>query len=290
MDQRVCGPACLRTSIHPLIENVFLSYTDYALFRNELELEFDGFIDTAKITSYDLQKFNSHVGRAVDSVIATTRWTSRILDSIQIHDSSRGLISALFNNRLLAPFQTVRYTESLLLDQYIKHTQIVEEEIYKLIDEAQSLLIVLNSLEDRLDIIHGIVSRDHTHTKAKRDEILADLWTIVGGNRGKLSNMNKQLSLLQEIGSFRKSACKHVSGTIIKLQTIAAGLEDLRERVGSPALLRDRLDIPLSVHIENIERGVERLDEARQNARRVENEHIRQISERGSLGRSLIEQ
>jgi hypothetical protein len=151
-------------------------------------------------------------------------------------------------------------------------------------------LIVLNSLEDRLDIIHGIVSRDHTHAIAKRDEILAHLWTIVGGNRGKLSNMNKQLGLLQEIGKFRKSASKHVSGTIIKLQTIAAGVEDLRERVGSPALLRDRLDIPLSIHIENIERGVERLDEARQNARRVENEHIRQILERGSLGRSLIEQ
>ena len=33
------------------------------VIRNELVLEFDGFIETARIASYDLQKFNSHVGR-----------------------------------------------------------------------------------------------------------------------------------------------------------------------------------------------------------------------------------
>jgi hypothetical protein len=258
--------------------------------RNELEQEFDGFIDTAKITSYDLQKFNSHVGRAVDSVIATTRWTSRVLDSIQIQDSSRGSISSFLNDKLLAPFQPVRYTEAILLDQYIKHTQIVEEEINKLIDEAQALLMVLNNLEDRLDVIHGIVTRDRMHAKAKRDEILTELWTLVGGNRGKLSKMNKQLGLLQEIGNYRRTAYAHVSGTILKLQAIGAGLEDLRERVGSPAVLRDRIEVPLSVHIENIQRGVERLDEARQNARKVENEHIRRTLEVSPMGRSLIEQ
>ena len=225
----------------------------------------------------------------MDNVLATTRWTTRVLDGIQMRDASRGIISAFINDNVLGPFQPVRFTESALLDQYIKHTQIVEEEINKLIDEAQALLMVLANLEDRLDIIHGIVTRDKMYARAKKEEILSELWTMVGGNRGKLGKMNKQLNLLQQVGVYRKSAYAHVSGTILKLQAIGAGLEDLRERVGSPELLRDRVDIPLSVHIENIQRGVERLEEGRQSAKKAENERIRQTLERGQLEGTLID-
>jgi hypothetical protein len=257
--------------------------------RNELVLEFDGFIETARIASYDLQKFNSHVGRAVDQVISTTRWTSRVLDGIQERDAGRGSINSFINDKLLAPFQPIKYTESVLLDQYIQHTRIVEEEIHKLISEAQALLGVLNNLEDRLEVIHGISTRDGLHTQAMKDEVLGTLWAMVGGNRGKLKNMDRQINLLQAVGMYRKNAMAHVSGTILRLQAIAAGLEDLRERVGSPELLRDRVDIPLSVHIENIELGVERLEEGRKAARKVEDEQIRKTLERGQLEGSLID-
>lgn len=190
---------------------------------------------------------------------------------------------------MLAPFQPVKFTESILLDQYIQHTRLVEEEIYKLISEAQALLSVLNNLEDRLEVIHGISTRDGIHTQAMKDEVLSSLWAMVGGNRYKLKNMDRQLNLLQQVGVYRKSAMAHVSGTILRLQAIGAGLEDLRERVGSPELLRDRADIPLSVHIENIERGVERLEQGRRAARKVEDEQIRKTLERGQLEGSLLD-
>ncbi|KAG4422395.1 hypothetical protein IFR04_004419 [Cadophora malorum] len=257
--------------------------------KNELVLEFDGFIETARIASYDLQKFNSHVGRAVDSVIATTRWTTRVLDGIQERDGSRGSINAFINDKLLAPFQPVKFTESVLLDQYIQHTRIVEEEINNLITEAQAILMVLTNLEDRLDVIHGIATRDDMHTKALKEEVLAELWTMVGGNRGKINKMDKKLNLLQQVSIYRKTAYAHVSGTIIRLQAMGAGLEDLRERVGSPELLRDRIDIPLSVHIENINKGVERLEESRLNARKLEDEHLRRTLERGRLEGTMID-
>ncbi|KAK0117982.1 hypothetical protein ONS95_012293 [Cadophora gregata] len=257
--------------------------------KNELVLEFDGFIETARIASYDLQKFNSHVGRAVDSVIATTRWTTRVLDGIQERDGSRGAINAFINDKLFAPFQPVKFTESVLLDQYIQHTRIVEEEINKLINEAQAILMVLTNLEDRLDVIYGIATRDDMHTKALKEEILAELWTMVGGNRGKINKMDKKLNLLQQVAIYRKTAYAHVSGTIIRLQAMGAGLEDLRERVGSPELLRDRIDIPLSVHIENINKGVERLEESRLNARKLEDEHLRRTLERGRLEGTMID-
>jgi hypothetical protein len=112
---------------------------------------------------------------------------------------------------------------------------------------------------------------------------------VVGGNRGKINKMDRQLKLLTQVGVYRKVAFAHVSGTILRLQAIGAGLEDLRERVGSPELLRDRVDVPLSVHIENIQRGVERLEAGRQNARKLENDHIKQTLERSQLEGTLID-
>jgi hypothetical protein len=252
--------------------------------KNELLLEFDGFIDTARIASYDLQKFNSHIGRAVDSVLATTRWTSRILTSIEARDASRSSLT----NYILAPFQPVHFTESALLDQYIRHTALIEDELLKLITEAQALLMVLSNLEDRLEIIHGISTRDGVHANSQKEAVLGELWTMLGGNKHKLSKVDKSLFLLRQVGVYRKNAYAHVSGTIVKLQAIGAGIEDLRERVGSVGVTAAA--VPLEVHIENIQRGVERLEEGRNEARRKENEYVRQTLERGQMSEgSLIE-
>jgi len=259
------------------------------LKRNELVHEFDGFIETARIASYDLQKFNSHVGRAVDSVVSTTRWTARVLDGIQEKDASRGAVVAFINDKVLAPFQPVKWSESILLDQYIQHTKLVEEEINKLIGEAQALLMVLNNLDDRLDVIHGITTREDGHARGRKEEILSELWSMVGGNRKKISKVDRQLNLLQQVGIYRKVAFAHVSGTILRLQAIGAELENLRERVGAPELLRDRSDIPLSLHLDNINRGIERLEDGRSRARKLENEHIQKSLERPLAEGNLID-
>ncbi|KAI9877472.1 MAG: hypothetical protein M1830_003797, partial [Pleopsidium flavum] len=70
---------------------------------------------------------------------------------------------------------------------------------------------------------------------------------------------------------------------------MGAELEELRERVASAELLRDRADIPLSVHIENIQLGVERLEAGRDHAKLVENEYLRKTLDRGKSDEKLID-
>lgn len=248
--------------------------------RNELVLEFDGFIETARIASFDLQKFNSHVGRGVDNILATARWTQRVLDGIAVRDGSRGAIASFFNDRLLAPFQPVKFTEDMLLAQYIQHTRVVEEEINRLVTEAQALLLVLQNLEDRLDVIHGIALRDNLHAQGSKAEVLSELWTMLGGNRNKLGKYDSQLRLLNQVNTYRQNAIAHVSGTMVKLQEMGAELEELRERVGGVELLGGKGAVPLSVHIENIEMGVERLEKGRRGAKELENEELRRSLDR----------
>ena len=248
--------------------------------RNELVLEFDGFIETARLASLDLQKFNSHVGRSVDMILSTNHWTRRVLDDIAIQKSERGAISAFVNDRLLAPFQPVKFTESKLLEQYIEHTQVVESEIQRLVEEAQALLQILQNLEDRLDIINEIAVRDDVYAKGARDEILTQLWTKLGGNRSKVDKFDSQINLLRHVNQYRRAAFDHVSSTILKLQAMGSELEELRERVAGTSALEDRKRVPLSVHIENIEMGVERLEAGRDKLRKTEEAQYRRVMER----------
>ena len=266
------------TSIRDLRQIVRFSHLNS---KQEMTLELDGFIDTARAASYDLQKFNSHVGRAVDNVLATARWTQRVLDDIAIKSSNRGLMPAFVQDKFLAPFQPLKFTENVLLNQYIEHTRIVSDEIEALIVEAQALLYVLQNLEDRLDVIHGIALRDNIHAQGQKDEILSQLWTLLGGNRAALGKFNSQLKLLRQVGEYRKVAWAHVSGTIIRLQAMGAELEELRERVGSAELLKDRKEIPLSVHLESIRLGVERLERGREASRELEKSHLNRVLDRG---------
>ena len=248
--------------------------------RNELVLEFDGFIETARLASFDLQKFNSHVGRSVDMILSTNHWTRRVLDDIAIQKSERGAISVFVNDRLLAPFQPIKFTENKLLEQYIEHTQVVEREIERLVEEAQALLQVLQNLEDRLDIINEIAVRDDVYAKGARDEILAQLWTKLGGNKSKVDKFDSQISLLRHVNQYRRAAFDHISGTILKLQAMGSELEELRERVAGSSALDDRTRVPLGVHIENIELGLERLEAGRDRLRKTEEAQYRRIMDR----------
>ncbi|OCT44349.1 hypothetical protein CLCR_05775 [Cladophialophora carrionii] len=256
--------------------------------RNEMVLEFDGFIETARMASYDLQKFNSHVGRGVDIVLSTARWTQRVLDDMAHKQSSRGVIPSFIQDNVLAPFKPVQFTEAMLLDQYIAHTRVVSDEIERLIEEAQALLLVLQNLEDRLDVIHAIGMHDNIAAQAEKDEILSHLWTLLGGNRAKLGKFNNQLGLLRQVGQYRKVAWAHVSATILKLQAMGAELEELRSRVSSAEVLRGHKEIPLAVHVENIRLGVQRLEEGRDRARKLEQGHVRRVLDGAEQGNLLV--
>lgn len=249
--------------------------------KQEMILELDGFIETARIASYDLQKFNSHIGRGVDLVLATARWTQRVLDDISVKKSSRGLLPTFIHDKFLAPFQPLQLTESTLFGRYVEHTRVVSREIETLLEEAQALLYVLQNLEDRLDVIHGVASSDNIRAQGEKDEILSQLWTLLGGNRAALGKTNSQLNLLRQVGEYRKIAWAHVSGTIIRLQSMGAELEELRERVGSAELLKDRKEIPLAVHLESIRLGVERLEKGREASRELEQSHLNRVLNRG---------
>ncbi|KAI9750074.1 MAG: hypothetical protein M1815_002035 [Lichina confinis] len=244
-------------------------------------MEFDGFIDTSRTASNDLQRYNSHIGRAVDNVLATTRWTKRVLDAVAKHEASKGALESVMGDAASWIFGKTPFTETAVLDQYIRHARTVEEEINRLITEAQALLLLLTGMEDRLDVINGIVTRETNEAVSSKAEKLSFLRALFGHNRGILSQLGQRIELLKDVGAYRRSAVEHVTATMLRLQEIAAGLEDLRERVATPSLVRGRSDLPLNVHLDSIQSGVQRLEASRLDSRRIEGDHLRRLLDRG---------
>jgi hypothetical protein len=257
--------------------------------RDELVYEFDGYVETVRAIANDLTTFNTHVGSAVDSVISINRWTSRYIDSLAIaREENHNVLSSL-GHWLFAPFQPAVFDERMLLDTYIEHTALVSDKIANLIVEAQAALRLLAQAENHLQQINEHVVRTGNVVKDKQSEVFWNIWTIVGANNRRLHNLKAQLSLLRQVETQRNTAVQQLVGLVHDLGDIQSKLSDLRDRVAAPELLSDHPTLPLSVHIETINAGVDRLEAARSRIRAEENDRLQQALSRARGDDRLIE-
>lgn len=253
--------------------------------RNELENELDGFIETVKIASNDLSLFSSHFGKGIDVVLSTNRWTKRVLDDINVQKSEQGMVPAFFSSI----FSSGALSEARLLDQYIQHSQVVSGEIDKLIDEAEALMLVLHNLDERLDVMGSIAHRDRVYTQGEKDELLRDIWTYIGMNRGKKGQFDKQLRLLGTFTTYQQTALRYVSLVLVELRNMKDDLGDLRDRVNEPGIAKEGgKRVPLSVHIDSIGLGIERLEAGRERQKENQQKQARRILDRADGDGELV--
>ncbi|KAK6949327.1 hypothetical protein Daesc_009402 [Daldinia eschscholtzii] len=257
--------------------------------RGELVHEFDNYIDIVRVSANGLQMFNTHVGGAVDSIISINRWTSRYIDSIAMNREAHNNMLSRFSDWVFSPFQVSVFDERALLEKYVEHTALVSEKIANLIVEAQGILRLLSEAENSLELINEHVVRTNNMVKEKHNEVFWDIWTLVGANTRRLRNLKVQLSLLHQVNTQRNSAVQRLDSLVHDLYDIQTKLSDLRDRVAAPELLADYSTIPLAVHIETINAGVERLESARTRIRAEENERLRQALQRSREDDHLID-
>ena len=145
----------------------------------------------------------------------------------------------------------------------------------RVILEAEVSLANLESLDERLQVLHELVSRENKSISAEKEDLLAELWTVLGGNKRRLKGLDGHLFLLRNIGEYRKRAQAHVIAALQTLQGMSEDMEDLRERTAAPELVGER--IPVEVHIKSIKAGLERLTQKRIKAQEREEEAVRKI-------------
>ena len=232
-------------------------------------------MSSAKSASMRLSRFGSRVRDAVDNLVAVDEFAIRSLKSIQeTQDAAPTGISGL----MLSPFRgrhDVEAAQKAVLGTFLQAARVMDTSIQKLINDAEFTIRELNELEEKLNVVEDIVQREKTVLSAKETEVLARIWTSLGGNRGQLNSYANHKDLLSNISVYRKRALLLVGKSLIQLQTMQGDLEVLRERVAEPGVVASAGDsiqpIPLEVHIQTISMGVSRLSESMARAKDREN-------------------
>ncbi|KAG6865788.1 hypothetical protein C0991_011780 [Blastosporella zonata] len=227
------------------------------------------FVDDAKKTGRDLQKLSSKIGGAVDNIMAINDY---VLHQIEAEHSKPPTIMSMYG---LIPWSAQKPANELVIRTFSEAMSVLSTSMERLILEAQINLANLERLEERLSTLHEMVSREDISISDATSELLAELWTKLGGNKKKLRNFENHLFLLKNLGSYRTKALAHVVAALQTLNAMSSDMEDIRERVAAPELMGPR--IPIEVHMKSIKAGLERLKEGRVRARKLEEDTVRRV-------------
>ena len=169
----------------------------------------------------------------------------------------------------------------VVVETFGEAMNILSTDMERLIIEAEKNIIALDALEERLSTLHDIVSREDLTLSSEKEELLAELWTILGFNRSELRNFDQSLLLLKELKTYRQQALTRVMSALQTLQMMSADMEDMRERVARPAIAGSA--IPVQVHMKSIQYGLERLREGRIREKELDEAAIRRVLSRNNI-------
>jgi len=227
------------------------------------------FVKDAKKTAKSLTKLSSKIGGAVDNVMAVNGYAMRTIQEAEKNAPPPYSLTALI------PFHFGPTTQEVIVDAFTSAMDTFSIAIQRLILEAEISLHNLDVLEEDLSVVREVVMREDIDVTTEQSELLGALWTKLGGNRRALRDNDRRLGLLKDLGDYRRQAQAHVVAALQTLNSMSEDMEDLRERVATPELVGGR--IPLHVHIESIQNGLERLQEGRVRAREREEDVMRKL-------------
>jgi hypothetical protein len=156
----------------------------------------------------------------------------------------------IVNLRLPAQFKA-------LLDSF-------EASLVALISLTFSLEEDLQQIQMRLDTIREISTSEASILLEEKHSVLAELWTIFGGNRKHLAILDRNLKALRMIYEYHGLANRCVSSTQQELRGMRIALDELRPLASGAILLEESSS--LNTIMEQIRSGGERLLEKQSRA------------------------
>ena len=133
--------------------------------------------------------------------------------------------------------------------------------------DATATSASLDRLHERLTTVHTLCLQETFENALALDDLLWQLWTILGGNRLKIRDLKRRESVLKQVEQYRSIAAAYVAGAMRTMTAIDAELSMLRERLVSSALEANPL--PIEVQLASIDRILHRLMEDHRRGRQL---------------------
>ncbi|CAE6399444.1 unnamed protein product [Rhizoctonia solani] len=233
-----------------------------------LERDIKSFVEDAKITGANLQRFGSRIWGAVDRVISLNEHTVLILESTSPGgEGNEGSQSWWGQKEEAHRGPDPKDVENI----WWQGIDLLSKTLHKLIHEAQHNVVSLQRLGERLNSIEDTVAQEKGYILG-REKVLKDQWfrELFGMNNGEWHSHSVSHALLERVKDDRQHALKHVNGVLLKLNQMSKDLEDLRVRVAEPLIIPGSPNIPIKKYIKHIRDATERLVNGQTNMREIE--------------------
>ncbi|KZT51876.1 hypothetical protein CALCODRAFT_521100 [Calocera cornea HHB12733] len=264
-----------------LVKMSNISYSD------EIVNRLTSFAVSSKERARGLQRFMSGVLGAVDSILAmdeNTLWTLERLENAPNKEAT--LIEAMVYvlvPSLQPPAQIDTASRKEVEAAWLQMAAFAEEYLAKLILSGEGNLELLDQLDDELTVINELLGTSMKLEEAAisqgREQVLASLWTKLGGNQNQLRGFKYNENLLRDMGTYRLQARDATRNTLNYIRQVSADLEDLRDHVVAPLLAGKASSVPLAVHIQSIQRGARRLSDVYNSAKARAQASSRELAE-----------
>jgi len=187
-------------------------------------------------------------------------------------------------------------TRAQIAATFNKAAEVLELNLRQLVGDGETIFTSLTHLSEQHKPIYDEIVREVVDIKKEEEVVLSSLWTKMGGNHMKRKNFRDNAKLLEMIGKYEEEARGYVESTVLELDRMMADLEILRRRVAEPLLVTEGGakpavhmgvgvgEIPLHVHIDAIEKAVERLVRKRGERRDREDSYLRALIENNERG------
>jgi hypothetical protein len=160
-------------------------------------------------------------------------------------------------NALPFPIYAHDPAKQVVVQTFILSMDTIDSQMSRLRQEAEVSMGHLVRLEEHSSALRELVNREDKGMTAKQEDVFAELWTRLGGNRGNSRKAGTDFNSLKSAEKCRQESLKHVVETLQAIHTLGAGVKELRARVATSGLIGDQ--IPAEAQLESIKAGVERL-------------------------------
>ena len=222
------------------------------------------FATDARTTSRSLQRLSARINGAVDRYENDDLVVGRYL-SVNLQTCSIVSFNAhAFRTIDAAKQRSAAEASATVLRAFQSSMNGFSSQITSVMLDATAAMANLDVLEMRLLTIHDLCIQESLTTTIALDDLLWELWTILGGNHSKLRDLRQRMAVLKEIQQYRAVAVAYVAATTQTVFLVDAQLSELRDRLLEAVLDAD--EIPVEVHLASIECSLLRLQEERSNA------------------------
>ncbi|KAI0709153.1 hypothetical protein C8Q76DRAFT_596729, partial [Earliella scabrosa] len=206
--------------------------------KDTLSQELSAFVAEARLVGRGLQHLAAKVNGVVDGISAANAYAAQKLQTqkaaIRDEHDQHDLVSNVIDVSFAAFSPRLR---RIMLD-------------------ATSSLASLEDLEERLSTIHELCHQESFLTTITLDNLLWELWTVLGGNQQQVRDLRHRTNVLRDVDRYRSVAAGYVGAVVQALTSLDAELLELHDRI-LPGNVE--ITMPVEIHLTGIHSALSRL-------------------------------